>query len=255
MGVWNPRVGGGWKRGLFAASLALLIPNYGSGQTPCRHALILALDVSGSVNEKEYRAQMVGVADALLAPGVQDLLFSYPGAPVHLSVFEWSSTNHQDLLQDWVVLDEPATLIAVSKRIRTTTPKRQGLKTAMGEALGFGAALMEQLPHCWRHTIDISADGKNNAGRLPSQTYLDPRFQSVVVNALVIGDVDDRNDTLSPAQLQTYFEKHVLHGPGAFTQVANGFPDYANAMTRKLIRELKPIVLGEISDTKTRFPL
>jgi hypothetical protein len=214
----------------------------------CSVALVLAIDVSGSVNEVEYNQQINGLAAALNDPDVRSLILFSADAPVALAVFEWSSRNHQYIVQPWVSLNGPGALDRAIIRIRTHQKVRAGLKTAMGTALEFGAAMLDDQPHCWQHTIDISGDGTNNIGLSPQDVYRDPGFDRITVNALIVGNpanTADEGSALSPEALRTYFESEVIHGQNAFAVIAYGYADYARAMQRKLIRELSLPVLGE----------
>ena len=213
----------------------------------CRVALVLALDVSGSVNETEYRQQVDGLATALNDPDVRSLILFSTDAPISLAVFEWSSQNHQYIIQPWVSLDRPYALDGVINRIRSHQKIRAGLKTAMGTALTFGAAMLEQQAHCWQLTIDVSGDGKNNIGPTPQEAYFGSLFDRVTVNALVVGNpnnVSEEGTALTPEALKDYYDAEVIRGQNAFSMVAYGYSDYAQAMQRKLMKELAFPVLG-----------
>lgn len=216
---------------------------------PCRQALVLALDVSGSVNEEEFRQQVSGVAAALDAPDVRALLLEAGLPPVSLAVFEWSSQNHQYLVLPWVTVVDDASLDAAIARIRGHKKVRAGLKTALGTALGFASTLLANKAECWRRTIDVSGDGKNNIGASPSEIYGLPGFAGVTVNALVVVDPSSRGQGaravgVTPEDLARYFDAEVIRGQAAFTIIANGYEDYARAMRLKLMRELSvPVVV------------
>ena len=212
------------------------------GAEACRQALVLALDVSGSVNEKEYQQQVSGLAWALSDPQVRSLLLDSSAPPVAIAVFEWSSRNHQLLIQPWALIDSAATLDQVVARIQGHRKQRAGLKTALGTALSYAAQLLKAQPQCWQHTVDVSGDGRNNIGPTPRDAYA-RGFANVTVNALVVTDIERDESRLG---LVRYFQTQVLHGPDAFTMVAEGYGDYARAMRLKLIRELAVPVFGAL---------
>lgn len=214
----------------------------------CRQALILALDVSGSVNQTEYAQQINGLATALRDPRVEALILSEPDSHVALAAFEWSSQNHQSLVADWVLVKSAAYLHRFAATIGAHKRQRAGLKTAIGRALEFSELKLAQQAQCLRHTIDISADGKNNIGPLPRDIYTRSAFDSITVNALVIDDKLDGTDTNTPSDMRRYYERNVIHGIGAFTEIAFGYGDYADAIRRKLERELQAPVIGLQSD-------
>jgi hypothetical protein len=217
----------------------------------CRHALVLALDVSGSVNEDEYALQTEGVAAALLAPEVQALLLEQPDAPVSLAVFEWSSDKHQDLIQNWVEITSSDILQLVATRVRKHYKDRATLKTAIGSALRFSHALLGQKQECWQRTIDVSSDGANNDGSPPLEVYKTHDFDGITVNALVItldDQAEKQNAVISKRKdLQAYFKSRVIHGPAAFTMTAVGYRDYQHSLTQKLLKELSPPALSNNS--------
>lgn len=214
----------------------------------CRQALVLALDVSGSVNPTEYAQQVEGLATALNDPQVRALILVGAAAPVSLAVFEWSSRNHQHLIQPWTVLDSDAALDAAILRIRSHLKVRAGLKTALGTALNRAADLLQDQSHCWKRTIDVSGDGKNNIGATPGQVYAFGGFSGITVNALVVGDpakASGEGGGTSLAELLTYYETQVILGPDGFAMVANGYEDFARAMRRKLMREISLPMFGQ----------
>lgn len=217
----------------------------------CRLALVLALDVSGSVNETEYRQQLNGVANALDSPPVRASILSYSGASVQLAVFEWSSQNHQFLVQPWIALDSDAAIDQAVARIRGYRKQRAGLKTALSTAMLFAAELLREQRDCWQRKIDVSGDGKNNIGPALDQVYGLGSFAGVTVNALVIGEpspgtASEASTGLTRTALRQYYEDEVILGPDAFAIDAYGYEDYARAMQEKLLREIHVPILGAI---------
>ncbi|WP_420860843.1 DUF1194 domain-containing protein [Algirhabdus cladophorae] len=222
-----------------------------SNAQACRQALVLALDVSGSVDPSEYRLQIEGLANALDAPEIRQLILSTPDRPVALAVFEWSSRNHQYLIQPWIELTSDTALDLAIMRIRSHRKIRAGLRTAMGTALQYGGQLLAQRPNCWRHTIDVSGDGRSNIGPQPKRVTETGRFKDVTVNGLVVSK-NPRN-TSDPAktirkqeELRFYFQSNVIHGPGAFVELAEGYTDFERAMRQKLAREMALPLLGSL---------
>lgn len=214
----------------------------------CRQALVMALDVSGSVNQVEYQQQVDGLASALGDPGIRALILSDPHQPVVLAVFEWSSRNHQLVILPWTRLDSPAALQGAIDRILAHRRQRAGLKTGMGTALVFAQSMLDRQPGCWEHTIDISGDGRSNVGPTPRQVY-GPGFARTEVNALVVGNPEAASGEgpgITPDALRLYFQREVIRGPASFAMVANGYADYARAMRLKLEKELRPLAIGAV---------
>lgn len=212
----------------------------------CRLALVLALDVSSSVDPREDALQRGGVVAALIAPEVVEAFFS-SDLPVALAIYEWSGRYNQQVLLEWTLIDSRATLVQVAEVVATSTRSQDEFPTAMGYALGFGARMLERAPTCLRKTIDMAGDGQSNDGFPPSSAYRAYPFDGVTVNGLVVNGADFEGEV----GLIPFYQAEVLYGPGAFLVVARGFDDYERAMRRKLERELKPPAIGALEkDTK-----
>lgn len=209
----------------------------------CRLALLLALDVSSSVDQYEDSLQRQGLAAALIAPEVQTAMFGL-AEPVALGVFEWSGRYNQEILLDWTLIDSPDVLLRVANDLSASRRSHNEFPTALGYALGFAAGMLERAPVCDKRTVDVAGDGQNNEGFGPDQAYREFPFSGVIVNGLVVNAADFEAET----QLIEFYENEVLHGPGAFLEVAQGFEDYERAMRRKLERELSVPVFGALQD-------
>lgn len=228
-----------------AALAALLVALAMPAEAACRLALALALDVSESVDGREYRLQLDGLAAALEHDSVAEVLLSQPETPVALAAYEWSGPGAQRLVLDWTPVPDAEALARVVARLRATDRALEPGPTAIGEALLHGAALLARGPACWRQVIDISGDGKSNTG--PDPAALDDALRGVTVNALVIGadgqDWIDRRQ-VPIGELSSYFRTQVIRGPDAFVETALGYHDFRRAMTRKLLRELESRALA-----------
>lgn len=232
-------------------ALAVLIWLWaGMAVADCRQALVLALDVSGSVNSAEYRLQVDGLANALAHPEVRAALMQLPQAPVEIMVFEWAGPRHQRVLIPWVALSDAAVLANVIGQLRGTVRSDMPPATGLGTAMARGLAELRSRPHCWAQTLDVSGDGKSNMGPEPKSVKPQAEAQGATINALVIGPKGGlgANPLQETGELQAYFSAYVIAGPGAFTEVAVGFDDYEAAMVRKLLRELQGAVLSQLAE-------
>ena len=187
----------------------------------CRLALLLAIDVSSSVDQYEDGLQRQGLASALIAPAVQTAFFGLAD-PVALAVFEWSGRYNQQILLEWTLIENPAVLTAAASRISASRRSHNEYPTALGHALAFGSRMLDRAPDCATRTIDMAGDGQNNEGFGPKQAYREFNFEGVVVNGLVVNAADFEAETL----LIEFYQEQVLHGPGAFLEIAQGFEDY-----------------------------
>ena len=217
---------------------------------PCRQALALGLDVSGSVDAREYRLQIDGLAGALGAPAVREALLSSPEAPVSLMVYEWSGPSDQAVIAPWAVMDGDAALDQLIESLGQTTRRAATPGTALGVAVSLGAVYLREKPECGKLTLDISGDGKSNLGPRPRDVKAAVAAQGITVNALVIGAEASGTGDLRQAELgelSSYFRAEVIAGPDAFVETAQGFAEYEAAMTRKLLRELEVRAIADLS--------
>lgn len=200
----------------------------------------MAVDVSSSVDAAEDVLQRGGIAAALISAEVQAAFFA-TDQHVALAVYEWSGRYNQEVLLDWLIIDSPSALEFAAQKVASSTRSHNDFPTAMGYALGFGAGMFKQVPHCLYQTLDIAGDGQNNEGFSPAQAYSAFPFDNVTVNGLVVNGADFEAET----GLIAFYKGQVIRGPGAFVEIAQGFKDYERAMRRKLERELTPPVIGD----------
>lgn len=215
----------------------------------CRQALALGLDVSGSVDLREYRLQLDGLVTALNDPGVVSALLAMPERPVSLLVFEWSGPEDQAVIVPWTQITGRDALARISAALAGTERRASTPGTALGTAMELGAQLLDAQAGCARRTLDISGDGKSNFGPRPRDVKAAIGARGITVNALVIGaDAPPADDArqVQIGELSDYFRAEVITGPEAFVETALGFEDYARAMARKLRRELEGVVIGTL---------
>ncbi|MFZ5961981.1 DUF1194 domain-containing protein [Thalassococcus sp. BH17M4-6] len=213
---------------LWAAPLA--------AQGNCRLALLLALDVSSSVDAAEHDLQKTGVAAALDDPDIRHAILRGGPGLVALAAYEWSGRRQNAVVLDWTLLTDDAAIDGAVSTILAAPRSQTRFPTAMGYALGFGATLLRRAPACDRRVIDLSGDGISNDGFGPELAYRHFPFQDVTVNGLAVLGADP--------QVQDYFEDFVRFGAGAFVETATGYDGYRRAMTRKLYREINDLQVG-----------
>lgn len=207
----------------------------------CQLALLLALDVSSSVDGREYQLQRDGLAAALLSPEVQGLLFASGQHWVALAVYEWSGRYQPDVVLDWTLLKGPGVLTRAAGQIAAAERSYDEYPTAMGYALGFGATLLKTAPDCARRTIDVSGDGIKNEGFALKLAYGTFPLRGVTVNGLVIAG--------AAPEVRDYYLRDVIRGAGAFVEIADDYDTFEQAMRRKLVREIGVAVVGSLPQT------
>ncbi len=215
-----------------------------AAQGACRQALALGLDISGSVDAREYQLQRQGLAKALGADDVARAILQQPSAPIRLSVYEWSGPRAQTVILPWTTITGADQLDAARQQILTAPRSVQDQTTALGSALLTGFAMLDTQPDCWTRTLDLSGDGIANTGPRPQDIARSRTPQGVTVNGLTIA-ADGAAGAAEVQALSAYFRAYVIRGPGAFVETALGFEDYAAAMERKLLRELQSLALSD----------
>lgn len=198
----------------------------------CDLALVLALDVSKSMDTTEFTLQIEGTAAALNDPSVQSAILNQ-GSHVAITAFEWSGETHQVLVDDWTMLRTRQDIEDFASSVLMHARGGRGKHTGTGTALEFAYQQLERGPACLRSVIDVSSDGYNNDGMSPEEFYASVPFDAFTVNALVVGGK-------SRPILWRYFETEVAYGPGAFSIATTSFADYAEAIKEKLLREILP---------------
>ncbi|MEO0993474.1 MAG: DUF1194 domain-containing protein [Pseudomonadota bacterium] len=196
----------------------------------CRLALVLALDVSSSVNSKEYAIQLGGLADALRRPEVVEAILSPAGTGVAVLAFEWSGADHQRVIAGWSTLDSPGGVAAFADRLSAHRRTADDQSTAIGSALAYAAGRFADAPVCGQRTIDISGDGNNNEGPHPEDLRATGLFEGITINGLVI-----QGAYPNPV---IFYRSYVMQGPEAFVAMARDFDDYPPVIIGKLLREL-----------------
>ncbi len=192
--------------------------------------LVLAIDVSASVNDEEYALQRLGTAAAFRAPAVQDAVSMAPGG-IAVTVFHWASRDYQVVAIPWTQLQSRESLDAFADEVARMPRRVSGGGTAIHAALAFGHRLFGDSPvRGRRRVIDLAGNGEAN--QLSATLEMRDRIVAagVVINGLAIEELK--------ADLTSYFRDSVIGGPGAFVETAWDFGDFARAMRLKLLREI-----------------
>lgn len=205
------------------ALITFLLP---TAVLPCELALVLAVDVSGSVDHEEYRIQMDGLALALRDNIVADALVDQRAT---ITLIQWSGSSRQRQTVPWTQVTALADVDALASAIAGDPRLWRNYSTAIGEALTLSISSFSDVPSCRRRVIDVSGDGLSNEGVTPEEMRTQLREAGIVVNALAI-ETDDTD-------LTAYFYENLIEGDGAFVITANGFTDYPEQIRRKLQRE------------------
>lgn len=193
----------------------------------CDLALVLAVDVSGSVDAAEYRVQMDGLAAGLRDGIVSEALVR--GA-AQVTLIQWSGRARQEVSIPWSAIRSFEDVEALAQLIETAPRPWRNFSTAIGEALELSLAQFGRVPQCRRRVIDLSGDGYSNEGVEPAALKAAMDAAGVTINAIAIEQ--------SEPELTAYFYEQVIWGEGAFVETAFSFVDYPEKIRRKLIREV-----------------
>lgn len=195
--------------------------------TACDLALLLAVDVSGSVDREEYGVQMLGLADAMRDGLIVEALVRQSA---RVSVLQWSGSSRQKITIPWRQIQTANDVLALANDIERDPRVWRNYSTAIGEAIGAAELAFESASDCERKVLDVSGDGVSNEGIAPEQVKTGLAANGVTINALAIET--DQTD------LTAYFFESVIAGEGAFVLRSDGFDGYPAAIRRKLRREV-----------------
>jgi uncharacterized protein DUF1194 len=199
--------------------------------------LIIATDVSRSINYEEAMLQREGTAEAFNSPEVIKAIQSGALGKIAVAMIDWSSPELDRVVLDWTIIDGKQSADAFAQKIRSA-PRTPGQRTSISGALELGALMLEGSEkniHATRRVIDVSGDGPNNDGRRLSDVRKEVTAQNIVVNGLPV--MDENANGYYP-NLDKYYAGCVVGGRGAFVIVVRAFADFGQAMRRKLILEI-----------------
>jgi hypothetical protein len=200
--------------------------------------LVLAVDVSYSMDMDELAIQREGYAQAIVSKEFLQALKSGPNGKISVTYFEWAASSDQKIIIPWRVIDGPETADAVASEIMKT-PIRRASRTSISGAINFAMPLFEENPYRGlRRVIDISGDGPNNNGS-PVTAARDAALEKgVVINGLPIMVKEPSYSTMDIDNLDFYYEDCVIGGPGSFVVTIKDRDKFKEAIRTKLLLEV-----------------
>jgi len=200
--------------------------------------LILAVDVSYSMDMDELAVQREGYAQAIVSKEFLQALKTGPKGKVAIAYFEWAASNDQKIIIPWRVIDGPETADAVADEIMKT-PIRRASRTSISGAIYFAMPLFDQSPyHGVRRVLDISGDGPNNNGAPVTGARDEALSKGIVINGLPIMVKEPSYSTMDIDNLDWYYEDCVIGGPGSFVVPIKGRDKFKEAIRSKLLQEV-----------------
>ena len=192
----------------------------------CDVALLLAIDISGSVDDAEYRFQVDGTADALQDPDVINALLQGNAA---VAVVQWSAVGMQKLVQPWQRMHSRAAIADFATATRAQERAFGKADTAVADAISFAVRQFDAAPDCRRNVIDISGDGVQNAGSPLPEARTSAIDRGITLNAIAIEGLG--------VAITEFYRRSVITKDG-FVLTARGHLDYPRAIRAKLLREI-----------------
>jgi hypothetical protein len=198
-------------------------------------ALVIALDVSASVDADEFELMRVGLANAFSSRQISQAVRAGKYGAIAISVVQWSGFQEQTVKIKWTRVESHADLLALADMVRDMPRRYDGGATHISGAINYCAQLILEYPlGATRRVIDIAGDGTNNVNLPPGEARDRAVESNITINALVIVG--------NQIGLVDYFSRNVIGGASAFVEPADDFPDFEGSMHRKLVREIAPPV-------------
>lgn len=209
--------------------------------------LVLASDVSRSVDAEKFKLQREGYATAISDKRVLDAIAAGRNKRIAVLFLEWSGNGNQKVVIDWTPIDGPKAAQEFGDRL-IELPRAFADRTSISGGIDFAVAQFHRAPFtAERQTIDVSGDGTNNAGRDVTQSRNEALALGITINGLVI--LSDRplawnpEHTNPPGGLANYYRDNVTGGPGSFVMEAKDFGSFGQAIVKKMIAEIADATL------------
>jgi Protein of unknown function (DUF1194) len=232
------------RRAIIVSAIASVL----SAASPVRAAepvdllLVLAADVSRSVDSQKFQLQREGYAAALANPRVLEAIRSGRRGRIGVMFLEWSGFGSQKVVIDWMLIDGAKAAQAFGDRL-LESPRSFADRTSISGGIDTAVAQLARAPFSSeRRTIDVSGDGTNNAGRDVGQARDEALALGITINGLVILSETplpwNPEHTNPPGGLTKYYRDNVTGGPGSFVLEAKDFESFGEAIVKKMIAEI-----------------
>lgn len=204
--------------------------------------LVLAADVSRSIDAPKFDLQRNGYAAAIMNPRVLEAIRSGPHGKIAICFVEWSGASSLKLVIDWTVVSDAASARKIGDQM-IELPRSFADRTSISAGIDFSMAQLERSPYrAARRTIDVAGDGTNNSGRDVVAARDEALAKGVTINGLVIlSDTPlpwNPEHTNPAGGLDKYYRDNVTGGPGSFVMVAENHNSFGQAIAKKMIAEI-----------------
>jgi len=232
----------GKKFGLTCGVAAALccVQSSGGAETPqdVDIALVIATDVSYSIDENEAHFQRQGAVAAFRNPDVIKAIKSGPRGRIAVAYIDFATAGANKVIADWHVVRDESTASQFAALIEAA-PRTLGVNTSISSGIELAMNLLETSGiRADKRMIDVSGDGPNNEGHMVDRVRDEAIAKGIVINGLPIMTPADQFDIYYLPDIDKYYAGCVIGGQGSFIQVAHGFEDLERALRRKLILEI-----------------
>jgi hypothetical protein len=231
----------GFGASLAAPPPAALLAQQSSGAIEVDVELVLAVDISFSMDPDEQELQREGYIHAITSNEFLRAVKDGIHGKIALTYFEWANSTERRVIVPWRVIDGPEAADSFAAEI-ARAPYRRSSRTSVSGALLFGAALFENSGYKGiRRVIDVSGDGANNNGPLVAPTRDEVLEKGIVINGLPIMLKGPLGPGVDIDALDIYFEDCVIGGPGAFVIPIKERGKFKEATRTKLVQEIAAV--------------
>jgi len=199
--------------------------------------LVIASDMSHSIDDVEAKTEREGIADVFSDPEVIRTIENGPLGRIAVTMLDWAGYQDQRVMIDWTLIHDKASANAFAAQVRLL-PRPSGQRTSISSALERAFEMLNDSDReiiATRKVVDVSGDGPNNDGVSLQHVHDTTAKNGIVVNGLPI--MDTASDSYFP-DLDKYYDACVVSGAGAFLIVVKSYKDFGAAMRRKLVREI-----------------
>ena len=222
----------------FAAPVVRQFADVRPSAVPVDVELVIAVDISYSMDPEEQELQREGYAQALRSAEFLKALRQGIHGKIAITYFEWAGPSTQQVIIPWRVVDGPETADALAAEI-SRTPLKRASRTSISGALMFAKPLFDASGfRGLRRVIDVSGDGTNNSGAPIVPTRDDVLAAGITINGLPIMLKRPNASTLDIDELDVYYEDCVIGGPGAFVIPIRERAQFVEATRTKLVLEI-----------------
>ena len=206
-------------------------------------ALVIAVDISYSMDPEELTLQRQGFAEAFRAPVVHEAIRSGMLGRIAVVYMEWAGAWDQRVMVPWTMIDDPRSAMSFADKV-AAVPVRRAQRTSISGAIDAGVKLLGQSGvDAVRRVIDVSGDGANNQGRPVTAARDEALAQGIVINGLPV--MLKRPGYLDIPDLDNYYRDCVIGGPGHFMEPARSREHFQQAIRTKIIREIADLAPPE----------